>query len=87
MTPPNTDARAARRRDALRGACWATLLRLVLAALLWWLYRGLDASAVHAGLLLILLLLDLGMLVPIWISFKNRLREIQGGEEDAAAQY
>lgn len=32
-------------------------------------------------------LLELGMIVPVWILLKTRLKEIEGGEEDAAAQY
>lgn len=85
--PRNTDARTARRRDAVRGACTATLLRLFVAALLWRLRRGLETSGFHAGALLILMLLNLGTIIPVWISLKTRLREIEGGEEDAAAQY
>jgi len=29
-------------------------------------------------------LLELGMIVPVWIILKTRLKEIEGGEEDAA---
>jgi len=32
-------------------------------------------------------LLELGMIVPVWILLKTRLKEIEGGEEDAATQY
>ena len=32
-------------------------------------------------------LLELGMIVPVWILLKTRLKEIEGGEEDVAAQY
>ena len=32
-------------------------------------------------------LLELGMIIPVWILLKIRLKEIEGGEEDAAAQY
>ena len=32
-------------------------------------------------------LLELGMIIPVWILLKTRLKEIEGGEEDAAAQY
>ncbi len=86
--PRNTDrSQAARRKSALRGACAATLTQLASAALLWWLRRGLEPSGFGAKLLLAAILLELGTIVPIWISLKSRLREIEGGEEDAAAQY
>ena len=86
MTPPNTDRQALRRKNALRGALSATVLQLATAALLFWCHRNTD-SAMMSILLLIISLIDLGAIVPVWISFKIRLKEIQGGEEDAAAQY
>lgn len=86
--PRNTDrTQAARRKNAVRGACAATLTRLAAAALLWRLRRGLELSGFSAKLLLAAILLDLGAVVPIWISLKSRLKEIEGGEEDAASQY
>jgi len=39
------------------------------------------------AVLLIFSVLELGMIVPVWILLKTRLKEIEGGEEDAAAQY
>ena len=38
-------------------------------------------------LLLVVIVFDLGSVPLIFISLKTRLKEIQGGEEDAAAQY
>ena len=40
-----------------------------------------------SAVMLIAGLLELGMIVPVWILLKTRLKEIEGGEEDAAAQY
>lgn len=86
--PRNTEAsQAARRKSALRGASSATLTQLAMAALLWWLRRGLEPSGFGAKLMLAAAILELGTIIPIWIALKNRLNEIQGGEEDAAAQY
>ena len=82
MTRPNTD----RRKNALWGAVSATVLRLVAAAVLLWCRREVD-SAVLSVVLLVIALIDLGTIVPIWISFRMRLKEIEGGEEDAAAEY
>ena len=86
--PKNTEERQAqRRREAWQSAVLNTLLQLAMAALLLGLrwYHHLDGLA--GTLLLLFALLDLGSIIPVWILLKTRLKEIQGGEEDAAAQY
>lgn len=89
MKPANTDgpSQAARRRSALLGAASSTLLRLTLVVVLLWLRASLDPAGFLSKLLLIVIVLDLGSVPLILISLKTRLKEIQGGEEDAAAQY
>ena len=82
MTRPNTD----RRKTALWGAVSATVLRFIAAAVLLWCRRE-AVSAFVSVLLLAAALIDLGTIVPVWICFHMRLREIEGGEEDAAAEY
>ena len=82
-----TRRQAKRRKNALFAAASATILRLVSALALLWLWAGLDPSGFLARLLLIFVVLDLGSIIPIWINLRVRLKEIQGGEEDAAAQY
>ena len=82
MTRPNTD----RRKTALRGAVSATVLRLIEAAVLLWCRREVDSAALSVFMLAIALM-NLGTIVPVWISFRMRLKEIEGGEEDAAAEY
>ena len=82
MTRPNTD----RRKNALWGAVSATVLRLVAAAVLLWCRRVVGSAALSV-VLLVIALIDLGTIVPIWTSFRMRLKEIEGGEEDAAAEY
>ena len=86
MTPPNTDRQASRRKTALWGAVYSTVLRLIAAAVLLWCRRSVDSGAVSV-LLLAAALIDLGTIVPVWICFRTRLKEIEGGEEDAAAEY
>ena len=86
MTRPNTDRQASRRKNALWGAVSATVLRLIAAAVLLWCRRDVDSTALSV-VLLVIALIDLGTIVPIWISFRMRLKEIEGGEEDAAAEY
>ena len=83
MTPANIE----RRREALRGALTATVVQILTAAVLLWVRLQGDVPGFVALLLLVLAIIDLGAIVPIWINFRARLKEIQGGEEDAAAEY
>ncbi len=87
--PKSTDpaAQARRRREARQSAVTATALRLGFAGALFWLRLSLDPASFGAKILLALMVLDLGTVVPVWILLKQRLKEIEGGEEDAAAQY
>ena len=83
MTPANTK----RRRDALRGALAATVVQVLTAVVLLWARLQGGVPGFVSLLLLVLAIVDLGAIVPIWISFRIRLKEIEGGEEDAAAEY
>ena len=91
MRPKNTEgtslSQARRRKNAILGAASSTLLRLTVTAVLLWLRTSLDPAGFTAKLLLVVIVLDLGSVPLIWVSLKTRLKEIQGGEEDAAAQY
>ena len=87
--PENTDSPAQRRRkkDALKSAlvssgwmCLSGVALLVLSSVF------VETPLVRA-MLTIVSLLELGMIVPVWILYKTRLKEIEGGEEDAAGQY
>ena len=86
MTRPNTDRQASRRKSAFWSAVSNTVLQLVAAAVLLWCRRDVDSAALSV-FLLVIALVNLGTIVPIWINFRIRLREIEGGEEDAAAEY
>ena len=87
--PENIDvvAQKKRRKDAWSSAILSSLILLVSGSvmlLLRWHYRVDDFGG---AILLIVSLLELGMIIPVWILLKIRLKEIEGGEEDAAAQY
>ena len=60
---------------------------MLTAAVLLWARLQEGVPAFISLLLLVLAIADLGAIVPIWINFRIRLREIEGGEEDAAAEY
>ena len=88
-TDPDIDtaAQAERRRDAVRSAVFFTLFRLLTAWALLWLRAEMEPGGFWAKAALLLIVLDLGSIIPVWINLRTRLKEIQGGEEDAAAQY
>ena len=69
------------------GRCDVHAVQLLSALLLLWLRSGLEPAGFLSKLLLVFAVLDLGSIIPVWISLKQRLTEIKGGEEDAAAQY
>ncbi|MCI9057612.1 MAG: hypothetical protein HFF76_10205 [Oscillospiraceae bacterium] len=85
--PNSTDRRDERRRGAVWGAVSATAMRLIAAVVLLWIRAGMTPGGVGSRVTLVVILLELGTIVPVWILLKTRLKEIQGGEEDAASQY
>ena len=87
--PENIDERAQkeRRRAAWQSAWIASCIMASIGTLLLtlrWLY---PAEGFGNALILIVALLNYGMIIPVWILLRVRLREIEGGEEDAAAKY
>ena len=78
---------AQRRKNAIWGVVMSTFFRVLSAWAALWLRASTSPSGFVSKLILILVVLDLGSILPIWISLRARLKEIQGGEEDAAAQY
>lgn len=85
--PKNTDAQARRRRQAWHSTVGTTLWLLLAGTALLILRYAYDIQGFPGAVMAIFALLDYGMTIPIWILLKTRLREIEGGEEDAAAEY
>ena len=87
--PKNTEesAQDCRRREAWKSVLGATLWLCLSAAVLLLLRRQYVPEGFWRAVLLLAGLLELGMIIPVWILLKIRLKEIEGGEEDAAAQY
>ena len=87
--PENTDSPAQRRRkkDALQNALVASGWMALSAAALAVLSSIFVKNTLVRTVLTIVSLLELGMIVPVWILYITRLKEIEGGEEDAASQY
>lgn len=86
--PPNTEeSRRAQRRDAGRGAVTFVLVQLLCAGVLLWVRGWLPGPGWLETLLLILALADLVTIPFVWVVWKQRLKEIEGGELDAARKY
>ena len=87
--PENTDSPAQRRRkkDALQNALVASGWMALSGVALLVLSSVFVETPLVRAILAIVSLLELGMIIPIWILCKTRLKEIEGGEEDAAGQY
>lgn len=83
----NEEAQRGRRKDAVRSAVTSAVLLCLSAACLLILRWHFQVENFWGAVLLILSVLELGMTIPVWILLKTRLKEIEGGEEDAAAQY
>ena len=73
MTRPNTERQALRRKSAIQSAVFSTVVQLTATALLFWAHRNTD-SAVVSAVLLVISLIDLGAVVPVWISLHIRLK-------------
>ncbi len=83
----NKEAQKQRRRDAWKSAVVATVWFALSASVLLTLRHLYVPEGIWSAVMLIASLLELGMIIPVWILLKIRLKEIEGGEEDAAAQY
>ena len=83
----NENAQRQRRRDAWRSVILASIWLIVASTVLLYLRNRFVPDGFWSAVMLIISLLELGMLIPVWILLKTRLKEIEGGEEDAAAQY
>lgn len=76
-----------KKRDAVFSALLYSVLFISAGAADLWIVHHWLLQGIARVLLIAAFVLDLGILIPIWISLKTRLNEIDGGEEDAAAQY
>lgn len=80
-------AKAQRKRDAARSVALFAILQSGTAAVMVWLcfLPGLPRWAKIA--LAVIAALSLGMIIPALKLLKQRFKEIEGGEQDAAAEY
>lgn len=84
--PKSIDTSLAQRRDALRGAAFYAVLHGMTVLVLLWLWSIAQAGWMQTALL-VLVVLNLVVLGSIFVVLKQRLKEIKGGELDAARKY
>lgn len=69
--------------SALLSGCWLVLSAVVVLWLRWLLQPG----GLLSALMLVTVGADILLLLPLAVSLRQRLKEIEGGEEDEARQY
>lgn len=69
--------------SALVNGCWLVLSAVVVL----WLRQLLQSREILSILLAVIAGADMLMLLPLAVSLRQRLKEIEGGEEDEARQY
>ena len=69
--------------SALLSGCWLVLSAVVVLWLRWLLQPG----GLLSALMLVIVGADILLLLPLAVSLRQRLKEIEGGEVDEARQY
>ena len=69
--------------SALVNGCWLVLSAVVVL----WLRQLLQSREILSVLLAVITGADMLMLLPLAVSLRQRLKEIEGGDEDEARQY
>lgn len=84
----NAHAQQARKKGAIISAVFSTIILLLSSVIILFLRSYYQMEHTFVGTFLLLYsLIEMGMIIPVWILLKSRLKEIEGGEEDVAAQY
>ncbi len=83
----NEEAQKKRRKQAWQSAISVSIFLAVSAIGMLGLGWYFHITGFWGAVIVILSLLELGMIIPVWILLRTRLKEIEGGEEDAAAEY
>lgn len=81
------EAQKKRRKGALESAIVSTLLLGATGMLALGLRSYYEIEGIWRAILLIYGVVELLAIIPIWILYKQRIKEIEGGEEDVATQY
>ena len=87
--PANIDrpSQAQRKKEAFQSAFFSSVTRAAVALALIWLGVRNHSGTTLGVVFVVLAAVNLGTIVPTWKVYKSRVKEIEGGEEDAAAEY
>ena len=80
-------AQEKRRREAWHSAWMASGWMLLTGILILLLRSHFQIRGLGGFLMLCTAIINFGGIAPVWILLKTRLKEIEGGEEDAATEY
>ena len=76
-----------RKRQAVLSALLSGCCLVLSAVLVLWLRGLLRLGGLLSALMLVMAVADILLLLPLAVSLRQRLKEIEGGEEDEAHQY
>ena len=76
-----------KKRETVQGTLVSVGYLILAGAALLCLRARFVPTGPGGAVLLIAAIGDLGAIIPIFIQLKKRLHELEGGEEDAAAEY
>lgn len=83
--PKSTESKS--RRQAVVSAVESAVLDVAVCGGMLWLRQVYWPDGGLSVVLAVLAVIHLAKLIPLWLSLRERLQEIEGGEEDAAHQY
>lgn len=84
--PESTDSRRGQKKNAIESVVIFILLQVLSAVILLWCRSLCPVRWLNAALL-VLAVLDLASILPSLAVLKQRMKEIEGGELDAARKY
>lgn len=87
MRQENTDPHRTQKREAVRGILLFALLQLASAVILVWAAGIPGVPGWLSRALWVIALADVLAILPSGIVLKQRLEEIEGGEQDEAGKY
>ena len=81
MNVKHTDKK---RNATIKAAIVMSILMIALIALLIWAYITEPLPIIF---FIIIVAFPIAVIIGVWLALKQRLKEIEGGEEDAASKY
>lgn len=83
----DTDPQTIRKKQAKQSALFSSLLMIGSAIFALVLNKAFHVTGFGSVVLVTVAVMNMGAVIPVCILLKQRLKEIEGGEEDDASQY